>query len=58
MRKLLRTLCLLAIATTTPGCATALSQSVFGKGKPPPKTLPQPWHGIHIYGGTALDLGI
>lgn len=58
MRKLILTLSVVAIAITTPSCATALSQGVFWKGKPPPKMLPKPWHDIHIYGGTALDLGI
>ena len=51
-------LALLALATASQSCATGMLQGVFWRGDRTPTMVPDPWQGIHIYGGTALDLGI
>jgi uncharacterized protein YceK len=57
MRTALASLLLLALATT-PGCASIAMQGVFWRAADPPKMLPDPFCGVHLYAGTALDLGI
>lgn len=41
-----------------PSCATQAMQGVFWRNSRLPGMLPDAWHGVHVYAGSALDLGI